>query len=136
MEMETDENLDIENRIILAADGLDVGEIFHMASILEGMIWGFKFNDFMDDHNSHLVIDELDRKGYGIFADLKLYDIPNTMANRVRKLAQYPIYFLTVHMSAGLGSILAATEAVPTENLRRAGSHSGATGFRINFNRV
>ena len=36
-----------------------------------------------------------------VFLDLKLYDIPNTMAKALESLADLPIGMLTLHASAG-----------------------------------
>jgi len=46
-----------------------------------------------------------------IFLDLKLHDIPNTMAGACRAAARYGIDFLTVHASAGKAALMAAQAA-------------------------
>jgi orotidine-5'-phosphate decarboxylase len=51
------------------------------------------------------LIDELIAQGKKIFADLKLYDVPETVAAAVRQLRRRPITFITVH---GNDSIMAA----------------------------
>lgn len=40
-------------------------------------------------------------RGYKVFLDLKLYDIPNTVAKTVQSLASLPIELLTLHASGG-----------------------------------
>jgi len=49
--------------------------------------------------------------GYKIFLDLKLYDIPNTVASAVKSLADLPIGMLTIHASGGAEMIEAALSA-------------------------
>ncbi len=49
--------------------------------------------------------------GYRIFLDLKLHDIPNTVAGAVRSLQHLPIQLLTIHASGGREMIDAAVQA-------------------------
>ena len=48
-----------------------------------------------------------------IFLDLKLHDIPNTVASAAKAIAAINPRFLTVHASGGHSMIQAAVEAVP-----------------------
>lgn len=49
--------------------------------------------------------------GFNIFLDLKLHDIPNTVAKAVESLAPLPIGMLTLHTSGGREMMTAAKEA-------------------------
>lgn len=49
--------------------------------------------------------------GYHIFLDLKLHDIPNTVAKAVESLAVLPIGMLTLHTSGGREMMARAREA-------------------------
>ena len=51
-------------------------------------------------------------KGFDIFIDLKLHDIPNTVKKSIRGLISYPIKMLTIHTSGGIDMMKAAMEAV------------------------
>jgi len=44
---------------------------------------------------------EIAERGYKVFLDLKLYDIPNTVAKAVQSIAQLPVELLTLHASGG-----------------------------------
>jgi orotidine-5'-phosphate decarboxylase len=48
-------------------------------------------------------------EGFAIFLDLKLHDIPNTVAKAVESLASLPIGMLTIH-TAGGGEMMAAAK--------------------------
>jgi len=50
-------------------------------------------------------------EGFNIFLDLKLHDIPNTVAKAVESLAPLPIGMLTLHASGGREMMLAAQKA-------------------------
>lgn len=44
----------------------------------------------------------------GIFLDLKLHDIPNTVSKAIKSLSGLPVTFLTIHLSGGVEMIKAA----------------------------
>lgn len=50
--------------------------------------------------------------GFHIFLDLKLHDIPNTVAKAVHSLSQLPIGMLTLHASGGVEMMRAAQQSV------------------------
>jgi orotidine-5'-phosphate decarboxylase len=49
--------------------------------------------------------------GFNVFLDLKLHDIPNTVASAVESLAPLPIGMLTIHTSGGREMMAAARAA-------------------------
>jgi orotidine-5'-phosphate decarboxylase len=64
---------------------------------------------------------DLASEGKNIFLDLKLHDIPNTMAKAIKSLANLPISMLTVHASAGSEALARCSdtmrEALPEATL-------------------
>ena len=57
------------------------------------------FRSYIRDGNE--FIKELKLMGYNLFLDLKLYDIPNTMADAAEEIANLNIDMFNVHASAG-----------------------------------
>ncbi|MDE3083745.1 MAG: orotidine-5'-phosphate decarboxylase [Verrucomicrobiota bacterium] len=57
------------------------------------------------------VVREAADHGFQIFLDLKLHDIPNTVAKAVESLAPLPIGMLTLHASGGRAMMSAARAA-------------------------
>ena len=64
------------------------------------------------------VIDYAAQKGFDIFLDLKLHDIPNTVKKSIEGLTSLPIKMLTVHTSGGKDMMLAAMEAVSASDIK------------------
>lgn len=58
------------------------------------------------------VVKELADKGYKVFLDLKLHDIPNTVYNGMKQLAQLGISYTTVHALGGSKMIRAAKDGL------------------------
>ncbi len=63
------------------------------------------------------ILQELNQRQKKIFLDLKLHDIPNTMAGAVRSAQSYGVDFLTVHAPVGRVALAKAVEQVEGDRL-------------------
>ena len=57
------------------------------------------------------ILELLTNKGFEIFLDLKLHDIPNTVNKAVEEIAQFNILMTTIHLQGGAEMIEAAKSA-------------------------
>ncbi len=57
------------------------------------------------------VLDYLSDKGFDIFLDLKLHDIPNTVMKAIEQITKFNVLMTTIHLQGGLEMIKAAIEA-------------------------
>ena len=69
----------------------------------------------------HKIVDYASKKGFDVFLDLKLHDIPNTVAKSVKTLSSLPIKMLTIHTSGGQNMMMAAMEAVNGADIKIIG---------------
>ena len=55
------------------------------------------------------ILDLISERGFEIFLDLKLHDIPNTVANSVKEISNFNVAFTTVHLNGGIEMTEAAS---------------------------
>lgn len=97
--------------IIIALDGISSVEALKIARTLKGLVWGFKINDLLfDPPAGGKMVSKLKKFG-NVFADVKLYDIPSTVARSVTRLEKSGADMITVHASGGIEMMKAALSA-------------------------
>jgi len=64
------------------------------------------------------VVIEAANKGFDVFLDLKLHDIPNTVKKSIEGLADLPIKMMTVHTSGGQKMLQESLEAVKDTKIK------------------
>ncbi|HEV8582211.1 MAG TPA: orotidine-5'-phosphate decarboxylase [Thermoanaerobaculia bacterium] len=95
-----------EERLIFALDVPGAAEARRMVDTLGDAVQFYKVGlELFLAGGAFELIDWLVGQEKKIFLDLKLYDIPETVARAVRRLRERPVTFLTVH---GDGAILEA----------------------------
>lgn len=88
-------------RLIVALDFQDAAAALRIVDHLgEEVIW-YKVGMELFFAEGRGLLDALSGRGKRIFLDLKLHDIPNTMAMAVRSLARLPVELCTLHLPAG-----------------------------------
>lgn len=101
-------------KLCIALDLPTMGENLFLAKQLEGRDVAFKvgFKAFLD--GGHQSVTRLKEMGFEVCLDLKLYDIPNTMAEAAKTIAGFGVDMFTIHASAGRSAMEAVASAVDT----------------------
>jgi orotidine-5'-phosphate decarboxylase len=81
---------------------------------LQGVCRWFKVGMELYYAAGNSVVDRLRERGFEVFLDLKLHDIPNTVAGAVRSVAGTGASLLTVHAGGGEKMMRAAVQAANT----------------------
>jgi len=97
-------------RLIFALDVPDADRAMHLVETLGDSVIFYKLGlEFFLSGSYFELAEELRNRGKKIFADLKLFDIPATVASAVRQLSRHQVNFCTVHGNDGM--LKAAAEA-------------------------
>ncbi len=98
----------MRTELILALD-LDSGEkAREFIKPLKGLIKWVKIGSQLFVSQGPAIIEAIKSEGYRIFLDLKLHDIPNTVANTVARMRAFGVDMITVHTSGGREMLTAA----------------------------
>lgn len=108
----------LESRLIVALDFPDAASALALADQLEASVKWLKVGLELYIAAGPKLVDELKKRGHSIFLDLKLHDIPNTVAGAVRSAASLGVEMLTVHAAGGPKMLEAAKNAIA--NLEKA----------------
>ena len=87
--------------LILALDCETADEAAPILRQLSGRLRWVKIGLQMFTANGPDYVRRVADQGFNVFLDLKLHDIPNTVAKAVQSLAPLPIGMLTLHTSGG-----------------------------------
>lgn len=98
-------------RLIVALDVSSRREALELVERLDGTCRWFKVGMELYYAAGREMVEELVGRGYRVFLDLKLHDIPATVAGAVRSVGQSGASLLTVHASGGRSMMQAALEA-------------------------
>lgn len=98
-------------RIIVALDFPQARPALDLASRLEPAQCRVKVGSELFTSAGPALVEDLVKRGFGVFLDLKFHDIPNTVAAACRAAAALGVWMLNVHASGGQAMLEAAREA-------------------------
>lgn len=104
-------------RLIIALDFPDPGHAHDCAVDLSGDVAWFKIGLQLFTAAGPDIIRDIAATGAQIFLDLKLHDIPNTVAKAVEAAAGLGVKMLTIHLSGGSRMVEAAVASCPPDLL-------------------
>jgi orotidine-5'-phosphate decarboxylase len=100
-----------EDRLIVALDFPSSDAAMDLVDRLQGACRWFKVGMELYYAAGNQILDRLRERGFEVFLDLKLHDIPNTVAGAVRAVAGTGASLLTVHAGGGERMMRAAAQA-------------------------
>jgi orotidine-5'-phosphate decarboxylase len=100
------------DRLIVALDVPDSKSAMRLVAELEGTCSWFKVGLELFVAAGPAVLEPIVARGHNVFLDLKLHDIPNTVAGAVRSAAGLGVRMLTVHAGGGPAMLSAAKAAL------------------------
>jgi len=98
-------------QIIVALDFDSIQEVNSIAKLLDPEIFRIKIGKQLYAGEGPKIIETLSKKGFDIFLDLKLHDIPNTVYNALKILLNQKVWMTNIHLLGGEDMIQAAREA-------------------------
>jgi len=98
------------DRLIVALDFPTQSKALALVSVLSGSVSTYKIGLQLYTAEGPEIIRAVAATGAKIFLDLKLYDIPNTVAKAVAAASALGVQMLTVHLSGGRAMLEAAVE--------------------------
>jgi orotidine-5'-phosphate decarboxylase len=102
---------DAKDRLAVALDVPDAQAALDLVDRLGDSCRWLKVGMELYYVGGNALVEELRARGYRIFLDLKLHDIPNTVAGGIRSVSRAGAELLTVHASGGPAMLIAAAEA-------------------------
>lgn len=102
---------DIDPPVFVAIDRPSLEQAMALAEPLVGIVGGIKLGLELFTAVGPEGVRQVSSLGLPIFLDLKLHDIPNTVAAAVQSVVPLGVRFLTIHTSGGRAMMAAAAEA-------------------------
>ena len=104
--------------IIVAVDETQLEDFQSVVDSLDSDLCIIKIGSVSFNALGHQAISYASSKGFKIFLDLKLHDIPNTVKKSIEGLVSLPIDMMTIHTSGGLEMMKAAKIAVDGTDIK------------------
>ncbi len=107
-------DLDLSRRLALALDVDDLVAAVRMARMLKGHFGVVKIGLELYSAAGPEAIGAIGDLGYEVFVDLKLHDIPTTVAGASRVIGSLGVSYLTMHAAGGLDMLRAGVDGLRT----------------------
>ena len=104
--------------IIVAVDETQLSSFKQTVDSLDSNLCMIKVGSVSFNAIGHEALTYVASKGFEIFLDLKLHDIPNTVKKSIEGLISLPIGMMTIHTSGGLEMMKVAKNAVSDTNIK------------------
>ena len=98
-------------QVIVALDFDSIEEVNSIVNLLDPEMFRLKIGKQLYAGEGPKIIEHLNKKGFDIFLDLKLHDIPNTVFKALKILLNHKVWMTNIHLLGGEEMIQAAREA-------------------------
>ena len=98
-------------QIIVALDFDSIEEANAIVKLLDPEIYRLKIGKQLYAGEGPKILENLNEKGFDLFLDLKLHDIPNTVYKTLKNLLSHKIWMTNIHLLGGEEMMQAASEA-------------------------
>ena len=98
-------------QIIVALDFDSLDEVNSIVKLLDPEIYRIKIGKQLYACEGPKILENLSNRGFDIFLDLKLHDIPNTVYRALKNLLNYKVWMTNIHLLGGEEMMQAASEA-------------------------
>ena len=100
----------ISKRLIIALDTDDLNLVKKLSTFFDPKLCLMKVGLQLYIAHGKEVLEYLSEQGFEIFLDLKLHDIPNTVAKAIKEIQKFNIKMTTIHSQGGVEMINAALD--------------------------
>ena len=104
--------------IIVAVDETQLDSFKQIVDSLDSNLCMIKVGSVSFNAIGHEAVKYVASKGFEIFLDLKLHDIPNTVKKSIEGLISLPVSMMTIHTSGGLEMMKIAMNTVKDTNIK------------------
>ena len=99
-------------KIIVALDYPEAAPALALVGLLQPSLCRLKVGKELFTATGPVLLEQLMRRGFEIFLDLKFHDIPNTAAQACKAAASLGVWMVNVHALGGRKMLEAAREAI------------------------
>ena len=101
-----------EPRVIVALDYADAQSALQFVNRIEPRTCRLKVGQELFTAAGPQLVEQLVRRGFSVFLDLKFHDIPHTVAQACKAASKLGVWMLSVHALGGSTMLAAAREAL------------------------
>ena len=117
--------------LLVALDVDTVDAARRLADSLRGTVGGFKIGSRLFTSHGPAFVEELVARGDRVFLDLKIHDIPNTVAGAVAAATRLGVWMVNVHAGGGADMMRAARQAADEEAAKQSSAPPLVIGVTV-----
>lgn len=102
----------MDKPIIVALDYLNQQDVLQMADCLSPELCRVKVGKALFVSVGPSIIKQLHQRGFEVFLDLKFHDIPNTVNQAIKSVADLGVWLTNIHLLGGEKMIQSAKKAI------------------------